>query len=335
MSFTPETLLRHWQTLRSVPRYPRKITAGEICNRLSEEGFPVGKRTVERDLLALSRIFPLLVDDREKPYGWSWDKESPAFDLPCLTTGESLALLMARVYLRSVMPNTVQAQLAPYFRQAEQRLDTLTGHSALADWMSKVRVIPATQPLLSPQINEDIEGAVHEALLYQRQCQISYLRKDSVEPDEYPISPLALVQRGVLTYLVCRIKNYPEPRILVLHRVISAELLDLPIQDSAEFDLDSYLANGAFGWGEGELIRLEALFTQGAGNHLYETPLSSDQKISVESDGRLRVVANLPFTKQLQWWLLGFGNGVEVIGPERLRDYIFMQLSSAHGLYKK
>jgi predicted DNA-binding transcriptional regulator YafY len=64
MSFTPETILRHWQTLRRIPRYPQKITAGDICQHLHDEGYEVGKRTVERDLHALSRIFPLVLDER-------------------------------------------------------------------------------------------------------------------------------------------------------------------------------------------------------------------------------------------------------------------------------
>lgn len=74
MSFTPETLLRHWQTLRLIRRYPKNTTAAELCCSLEAEGFKVGKRTVERDLQALSRIFPLLVDERSKPFGWSLGK---------------------------------------------------------------------------------------------------------------------------------------------------------------------------------------------------------------------------------------------------------------------
>lgn len=333
MSFTPETLLRHWQTLRLIPRHPRKITAAELCQHLGGEGFSVGKRTVERDLQSLSRIFPLIVDERSKPFGWSWDKEAPAFDLPGISSSESLTLLMAREYLRSVMPSSVQNQLAPYFRQAEQKLDALAEHSSLASWLDKVRIIPPTQPLLVPVIDESVEATLQEALLLDRQCLISYQRKDADKPDEYPINPLGLVQRGALLYLICTIKTYADPRILVLHRVRSAELLSSPVQRPREFDLDTYLSGGAFGWGAGNAIQLEVLFNPESGNHLYETPLSVDQVISIEPDGRLRVVAAVPENKQLLWWLLGFGEGVEVLAPKGLRESVARCLTLAARRY--
>lgn len=335
MSFTPETLLRHWQTLRLIPRHPRKITAGDLCQHLGGEGFTVGKRTVERDLQALSRIFPLVVDERSKPFGWSWDRDAPAFDLPGLSASEALTLLMAKQYLGSVMPSTMLSQLAPYFRQAEKKLDPVSGHCSLSSWPDKVRIVPASQPLLTPSVDEDAQSVVQEALLQDRQCSITYRRRDAGHPDEYPISPLGLVQRGALIYLVCTIKAYSDIRILVLHRVQSAKLLDAPAVRPDGFDLDAYLASGAFGWQMGEAIQLRALFTAHAGKHLYETPLSDDQTIEVREEGHLFVTATVPETQQLLWWLLAFGDGVEVIGPESLRQKISEHLARAAGQYNQ
>ncbi|MDD5295822.1 MAG: hypothetical protein PHU46_02815 [Rhodocyclaceae bacterium] len=125
MSFTPDTLLRQWQTLRLIPRHPARISAGDLRERLVAEGFEVGKRTVERDLLALSRLFPLVADERSKPFGWSWQKDAPAFDLPGVAPSEALTLLMAREHLRPLLPASVLSRMQPYFRMAEQKLDAL------------------------------------------------------------------------------------------------------------------------------------------------------------------------------------------------------------------
>ncbi len=38
-----DTLLRQWQMLRLVPRYPAKITAGDLRDRLVAGGFEVTK----------------------------------------------------------------------------------------------------------------------------------------------------------------------------------------------------------------------------------------------------------------------------------------------------
>jgi predicted DNA-binding transcriptional regulator YafY len=47
--------------------------------------------------------------------------------------------------------------------------------------------------------------------------------------------------------------------------------------------------------------------------------LSTDQKLSFVSDGQTRVVATVMDAPQLRWWLLGFGDGVEVLKPAALR----------------
>ena len=329
MSFTPETLLRHWQTLRLIPRYPRKATAGAVCDALAEAGFSVGKRTIERDLQALSRIFPLLLDDREKPYGWSWAQDAAAFDVPGVGTNEALAFMMVQTYMGSLMPSSVLDQLAPYFKMAEQRLDSLVGHSSMSAWLKKVKVIEPTQPLLAPAIDRNVEAVIQEGLLLNQQCQISYRRKDESEPESYPINPLGLVQRGKLLYLVCTIKTYQDLRILSLHRIQKAELLYAKATKPSGFDLDQYLASGAFGWGERKTIKLKLRFDSEAGSHLYETPLSEDQRITQLPDSRLQVTATVTDSKQLLWWLLGFGHAVEVIEPKSLREEVRIQLSVA------
>src|ERR1700730_10206168 len=81
----PDTLLRQWHMLREVPRYPHKIAVSELRGRLEAAGFDVTARTSERDLNELSEAFPLPSDDRERPFGWSWQKDAPAFDLPNLS----------------------------------------------------------------------------------------------------------------------------------------------------------------------------------------------------------------------------------------------------------
>ena len=322
MSFTPETLLRHWQTLRLIPRHPRKVTASYLCKTLEADGFTVGKRTVERDLQALSSIFPLVSDERSKPFGWSWEKDAPAFDLPGISLSECLTLLMAREHLQSVMPSTTLSQMEPYFHLAEQKLKALEGRSGAGEWLYKVRIIPANQPLLAPKVDAQVLATIQQGLLENRQCQITYQKRDVGEPDEYSIQSLGLIQRGQVLYLVCTIKTYSDIRLLALHRIQAGSLLDTPVVVPDGFDLDAYLSSGAMGWSTTKPICLVVAFSPEAGTHLWETPLSEDQVIEHLPDGRLQVKATVLETQQLIWWLLGFGDGVEVLSPPQLREQI-------------
>ena len=71
-----DTLLRLLTMLRHIPVHPQQVTAKELTERLKSDRFEVSKRTVERDLLSLSEIFSLISNERSRPYGWSWSKQS-------------------------------------------------------------------------------------------------------------------------------------------------------------------------------------------------------------------------------------------------------------------
>jgi hypothetical protein len=56
---TNATLARQWELLRLVPGRPPGKTVRQLVDGLEAAGYPVTKRTVERDLADLAEIFPL------------------------------------------------------------------------------------------------------------------------------------------------------------------------------------------------------------------------------------------------------------------------------------
>ena len=318
MSSSHETLRRQWQMLRLAPRYPKKITAREVLENLLDLGFSATKRTIERDLQTLSEIFPLTCDEREKPFGWSWQKDAPSFDLPGLSPEEALAVKLVDLYVSPLMPSAVISRLRPHFKEADAVLKR-ESKPKYASWVTKVRVVPATQPLVPPVIKLEAQGAIYEALLNDRQIKTTYQKRSDPEPIEYTISPLALVQRGPVTYLIATIFNYSDICMFDVHRFRKVEILNEPVKRPTDFDLDRYVASGAMGFGNGKKIKLEALFSREAVAHLYETPLSEDQALRPQSKTHTKVIATVANTPQLVWWLLGFGDAVEVLGPTKLR----------------
>lgn len=315
-----ETLLRQWQMLRYIPRYPAKISARELHEKLKAEDFDINKRSVERDLLSLSAVLPLSLDDRVKPYGWSWQKDAPAFDLPGLGNNEALTMIMVEQHLSALLPATTMDVLAPYFKTARQHLTAIPKAQHVRSWLNKVRTVAPNQPLLAPTIKPEVQHVVSEALLADKQLQIKYRRRVDVNPVEYRIHPLALIQRGGVVYLYVRIFDYKDTKTLALHRIETATILDKPTHYPVGFNIDNEVAKGRFGFGDGSMIYLKAKFTLESGDHLFETPLSKDQTIEELPDGHLLVYATVADTAQLQWWLLALGDGVEVIEPIGLRE---------------
>ena len=66
------TIVRQWHLLTLLPKGPRRIDTATLEARLEERGIDVHRRTIQRDLLELATVFPIVSDERSKPYGWRW-----------------------------------------------------------------------------------------------------------------------------------------------------------------------------------------------------------------------------------------------------------------------
>lgn len=334
MSTNHETLHRQWQMLRMIPRYPIKITATQLHEKLKSENYVITKRTIERDLMTLSESFPIVCDERDKPYGWSWAKEGAHFDLPGITTSEALTFNLVEQHLKPILPASTLSQLNHYFVTASKKLASLSEQSPAHSWLHKVRVIQPTLTLLPPNIDSDAQRVVSEGLLLDKQLKVTYLKRGADKTVEYLIHPLGLVERGQMIYLACTLNDYQDIRILALHRFRSVVMLDDSSNRPEGFSLDRYIASGAFGFGGEETIRLEAIFKNPAGDHLHETPLCQDQELTEHGDGYQKLSAIVVNTEQLRWWLLGFGQYVEVIAPAELRETMATTAQALEAIYR-
>ncbi|MCL4688614.1 MAG: WYL domain-containing protein [Burkholderiales bacterium] len=314
-----QTLLRQWDMLRMIPRYPVKIAASDIVARLRDEGYEVTKRTVERDLVTLSESFPLLSDTKSMPFGWSWQQHAAPIDVPQLTPTQALAFVLMQEYLGTLLPGSVTSDLGPYFRMARQRLADVASGGAGRHWLERVRIIPPSQPLIAPKVAPAVHTAVTDALLKDCKLAITYRSRGAEKPRDAVVHPLGLVQRGALLYLVVVFDGYDDVRMVALHRISAAEVLPERAARPQGFDLAGYVQKGFMDFGSGRSIRLEALFEEDATIALAESPLCEDQVLGPPKGGMVRLTATVTETPQLVWWLLGFGGRVEVLKPAGLR----------------
>lgn len=209
--------------------------------------------------------------------------------------------------------------LAPWFRTAANVLETT--NNGMTQWPDKVRAVPRGLRLQSPRINSAAQATLYDALLEERQVLLRYQQRNAAEPREYLVHPLGVVTRDTVIYLVCTMWNFSDVRQLALHRIHAATILEEPSRRPEGFSLDGYIAAGAFGYPEsGETILLDAVFSTEAAAHLAESPLADDQQIVPHGKGLVRASATILDTKELCWWLLGFGDKITVLGPAGLRE---------------
>ena len=335
MRKTTDTLLRQWTLLQLVPRAPRKVDTATLKRQLAERGYEVGQRSLQRDLLALALVFPLLCDDRSKPYGWSWMREAPAFDLPGMDPQAALAFHLVGDHLEHLLPLSTARHLGPHVRRAGQVLQALTP-PGLGEWPAKVRVVPQGLPLTPPAVPEDVLETVYDALLRERCFVARYLRRGDTEERVYEVHPLGLVVRAGIFYLICCLNDHTDPRQLLLHRMLSAEPVDQPRRCPQDFDLDRYIAAGQLGFLlHGEQVDLRLRVHPAFAVTLRETPLRPDQEFTEGPDGHWVLEARVPDTRQLRCWLLSHGWLVEVLGPPELRACMGAELGRAVEAYAR
>jgi predicted DNA-binding transcriptional regulator YafY len=102
------TILRQWLVLGMLPRPPRRIDTGSIEARLRDRGIEVHRRTIQRDLLELAEVFPIVADERAKPYGWRWADDADGMlsrIAPRARSGPrvALSLRVAEAHLEQVL----------------------------------------------------------------------------------------------------------------------------------------------------------------------------------------------------------------------------------------
>ncbi len=316
-----DTLMRQWQMLRLVPRYPLKISTADLKQKLADEGFDTTQRTIQRDLVRLSSIYPLACDEEGKPFGWSWMAEADVMDIPGMDSHTALAFWLAGEHLEPMLPKATLRQMQPHFRTAAHVLDNISADKGAPAWRGKVRVLHRGPKLKAPAIDADVQNQVYDALLRNRRLAVQYLPRGQDGGKEYEINPLGLVLKDGIIYLVCSMWDYPDIRLLTLHRMQEAQVLDKPASAPDGFNLDDYISSGELDFVVGGTVKLKVLFSKDAAFHLDERPLSDDQAIAEQPDGRMLVTATVQDTSELRWWLLGFGDQVEVLEPAKLRQH--------------
>lgn len=327
----PDAVLRHITLLQLLPRRSPGLTALELCNRLSERGYPIHLRSVQRDLDRLSAAFGFTCDEGT-PQRWFWPPGAADLSLPSQDPHSALAWQLIERYLEPLLPPGLKREAEGQFQAARQLLQA--SHTrALQRWQARVRLLPRGLPMKPPEIPMPVLHAVHTALLEARQLKVHYRARQAADSKLMRIHPLGLVVRDSVYYLIATANDYTDIIQLALHRFLDAELLSDAVREPSGFDLDQYIEDGGFLYPQGREVELVARFEPYTAQHLRESPLSDSQTVTDLPDGRVEIRARVLDSQQLQWWLMGFGDKVEVIKPDSLRAVLKEQFTRLNQRY--
>lgn len=326
-----ETLKRQWLLLNRMPHRGRKGTK-YFQEALREMGLDVSLRTIQRDLKELSRQFPL-VSDEERISGWKWSEDAAVFDIPGMDPHAALAFKMIDLHLGKMLPESCLNFLKPYGKHAGEILNQLED-GAIAKWPKKIARISRHLTLEPPEIDRSVLSSVYDGLLLEQQLEISYCNRVDSKTQKGIIHPLGLVFVDNVAYLVCTFWKYHDIRQIALHRINTAQLLNEPSKIPSDFNLTAYIGAGNFDFRQSEAtIKLKCIFDPYVAKHLGESPLNHTQTLTAQADGQVQLLAEVEDTAQLRWWILAFGDQVEVVEPRNLRNDMAQILKKAAQRY--
>lgn len=317
MRRSANTLERQWTLLRAIPAHPRWLSTRDLHGQLSRQGFDASIRTTQRDLDWLSATFPLSSDARGRTQYWQWMKGATGLEIPAMSPVTALVFQLVEKYLKRLVPPNLQQLMEPYMERSAEVL----GATSFKAWRNRVLAIERGPYMKPPRVSEEILDGIYRALMEGKQMNLSYVARYETVAKAYTVNPLGMVLREGVMYLVCTLWDYEDVRQLAIHRVKSAEPCKGKAKRKRGFDLKRYIREEAgFGYPESNsVIKLKALFDEGAAYHLGERRLSNDQVLEQTEEGMVLLTATVSDTSELRWWLRGFGDLVEVIEPRVLR----------------
>ena len=331
-----DTLLRQMNMMELIPRYPAKTFTNEIKDKLADLGYEATLRTIQRDLQELSRVFPIVSDERSPPFGWSWKKDAKGYESPAMDPIQALTFSLAAQYLEPLMPKANFKRIEAFFDHAES---VLIGNekSKLLNWRKRVKVIPESIRFKEPKVSMEIRQKLYQAVYERTQIKALYKKRGNKTSDERHVHPLGIVIKGSMHYLICMMdEDQIEPRYLPLQRFEKVELLDEPSREPKSFDMEEFIHKNNLGFAySDDLYTFEAIFDKTMAYHLFETPLNSSQKITELENNKLLIKARVPDTLQFEQWLMSFGSNVEILKPKKLRSKFKRLASSLKELYYK
>lgn len=328
---THSALSRQWELLQQLPKRAPGITVSELLTRLVTAGYSISRRSIERDLRDLSTVFPLQCNDGGTPFGWYW-KPGVSVELQGITLTEAVSLSLVEDAVRPLLPGSMLSVLEPRFEHARQKLKGLKDGNPAARWPDKVASVRPDFNLRAPEILAETLEALQHALISEQQVHCQYYSAHNDKLSELTLNPLAIVQRGLITYLIATAAPYTDVRQFAVHRFRAVTVLDTPCQGLELFDLQTYLATDALQFGKPEKIRFKAWVSEHQARLIRETPLSPDMALEALSDG-FQVRATVNNTWQLHWWILSLGDSLVVQEPAELRQQMGDTLRRAAAAY--
>ncbi|MFW6133362.1 MAG: helix-turn-helix transcriptional regulator [Planctomycetota bacterium] len=295
------------------------------CNvdDLAEE-LGVSRRTVFRDLNMLEMAhIPYYYDPDTSGY-----RISRHFFLPPvnLTVTEALAMMLLAGRMRS----TTHLPLLSEASRAALKLENALPGAIRRDMgtvMDKVSLAAAATSR-HEGIDEVFE-TLTEAITDRRVCRLVYISFHERKQIATDIRPLRLTFRQRAWYVLAHSAVHGQVRTFKLGRIRKLTPTDETFDEPDEVDEQAYFGRAWNMIPEGRCYDVHLHFDPIIAGNVAEVQWHETQRVEWNDDGSAEFRATVDGLGEITWWVLGYGDKVEVVSPEALRRRVAERASRA------
>jgi len=287
----------------------RSYKAADLASELQ-----VSRRTIFRDLNVLEMAhIPYYFDTENRTY-----RINRHFFLPPLnlTLTEALALLLLTRRLSGASGLPLLSQGA----KAALKLESALPHAVREHVGSMIgrmgmHLPPAARHEGMEAMFDELAGAVAA----RRICRIVYISFHEQKQIVATVHPLRLVFRSRAWYLIAHSARHKEVRTFKLSRIRKLTVTERTFTPDDDVGVDEHFGDA---WGmipEGKLHNIHLHFEKKVAGNVAEVQWHRSQRVEWNDDGSIEYYVRVDGLGEISWWLLGYGDQVEVIAPAELR----------------
>ena len=279
--------------------------------------FGKSRRTIFRDLKELQGVgVPYHYDARTGGY-----TVDPEFFLPAINLNlqEALSLLLlvhkasghiqlpfknSALLAALKIENNLPARIRQYCNTALRNI------SARADAQAPMRVLDETFAQLQ------------KAITKKRKANILYHSLFEGKVIDTELCPYHLLYNRRAWYVLGLSSLHNSIRTFKLNRIKHLQISDKCFVGGEDFDLYDYLGKAWSMIPEGRIYNIKLQFLPKVADNVTEVQWHSTQKVTRNSDGSATIEFRVDGLGEITWWILGYGDQVQVLAPKALRDRV-------------
>ena len=290
----------------------------------------ISRRTVFRDIESLkSAGVPIDYNNSNKQYRLDSTHYLPPTNF---TLKESLALILLIERSAPIGPGSFSQAAREAANKIELTLP-VAERDKLRELTSSISVQPPpTNPLDSQGQAYDV---FFQASLSRQAVQMQYGCQTDYETIKTELNPYHMAFHQRSWFVIGYSSLHEEIRTFNLGRVFDAKLLDREFEIPPSFSIEKHFGN-AWGMikddGPDQIVRLR--FSSLVAKNVSEVSWHPKQKFEFNEDGSLEYQVKVSGLREIVWWIMGYGDQVEVIGPAKLRKQVALRYRNAVKLYE-